>query len=323
MVIVGTHSGRFHADEALAVALLMRLLGPSNIEVHRSRDTQVWQTCDYLVDVGGVYDHQTCKYDHHQASFNNTFSPEHSICLSSAGLIYLHYGRSIISNFLQSDSQQVDLIFNKIYDKFIEPFDAVDNGVERFACSCQSRYAKPYDIFAMVACLNPDWDDLLDESSIMSRFMEAVKLVGDAFDRQLWYYGKSWLSARRIIVDSITQSLQDPLLVEAKALLLSRSCPWKEHLFELEGEMRAYFLYCLYPDESSNGWRIQAVPTAPDSFETRKGLPEPWRGLRDADLDVCIGSSPGAIFVHKTGFIGGHRQWEGILHMAKLATDYK
>lgn len=62
--------------------------------------------------------------------------------------------------------------------------------------------------------------------------------------------------------------------------------------------------YVIYPDEGSGTWRIQAVPVTPDSFESRKALPEAWRGLRDDKLSELSGIE-GGIFVHASGFTGG------------------
>lgn len=72
----------------------------------------------------------------------------------------------------------------------------------------------------------------------------------------------------------------------------------------------------LYPDETGGNWRIQAVPIAPESFESRKALPEQWRGVRDDALSQLSGVD-GCIFVHASGFIGGEllsrRGMEGLL----------
>jgi urease accessory protein len=64
-------------------------------------------------------------------------------------------------------------------------------------------------------------------------------------------------------------------------------------------------IYVLYPDESGK-WRIQAVPESSESFQSRKALPQEWRGLRDEALSQVTGV-PGCIFVHASGFIGGQR----------------
>lgn len=48
----------------------------------------------------------------------------------------------------------------------------------------------------------------------------------------------------------------------------------------------------------------------------RLPLPEPWRGLRDEALDRVSGI-PGCVFVHASGFIGGHCTREGALSLAR------
>ena len=96
----------------------------------------------------------------------------------------------------------------------------------------------------------------------------------------------------------------------------------QEHLFELESELdiarETQPFYVLYPDETGGNWRIQAVPVSPESFESRKALPEAWRGVRDDDLSRVSGID-GGIFVHASGFIGGNKTKEGVLEMAKQA----
>lgn len=62
--------------------------------------------------------------------------------------------------------------------------------------------------------------------------------------------------------------------------------------------------YVVYPDETAGAWRVQAVPVSSDSFESRKALPDAWRGLRDENLSEVSGIE-GCIFVHASGFIGG------------------
>lgn len=76
-------------------------------------------------------------------------------------------------------------------------------------------------------------------------------------------------------------------------------------------------LYVVYPDESGK-WRVQSVPEDPDSFVSRKPLPEPWRGIRDAELSKLSGID-GCIFVHQSGFIGGNATKDGALKMAHKA----
>lgn len=80
-----------------------------------------------------------------------------------------------------------------------------------------------------------------------------------------------------------------------KVVKLNTFCPWKEHLYGLEEELgcAGEVLYCLYEDEREKAWRIQAVGVAPGSFESRKALPTPWRGLRDDELRWAGGTAAG------------------------------
>ena len=93
--VIGTHNGHFHADEALAVYLLRLLPQYSNSSLIRTRDADVLKTCDIVCDVGGVHDHDAKRYDHHQREFNAVF-PGSATKLSSAGLVWMHYGKDII-----------------------------------------------------------------------------------------------------------------------------------------------------------------------------------------------------------------------------------
>ena len=53
--------------------------------------------------------------------------------LSSAGLVYLHFGEEIIANALQIDRSdaKVATLYNKMYENFVEEIDAIDNGVSQ------------------------------------------------------------------------------------------------------------------------------------------------------------------------------------------------
>jgi uncharacterized UPF0160 family protein len=82
----------------------------------------------------------------------------------------------------------------------------------------------------------------------------------------------------------------------------------------------ALVFYVVYPDETGGNWRVQAVPVSPESFESRKALPEPWRGVRDENLSRISGIE-GCIFVHASGFIGGNKTKDGALEMAKRALE--
>lgn len=170
--------------------------------------------------------------------------------------------------------------------------------------------------------------------------MKASRLAGEEFLGRLNYYGRSWLPARDLVLDALSRRTDvDP---SGRIVIFDLYAPWKvrsdtgchdtegslfkqEHLFELEQELavpsHAQPYYVIYPDETGGNWRIQAVGISPESFESRKALPEPWRGVRDEDLSSVTGIE-GCIFVHASGFIGGNKTKDGALEMAKRAVNF-
>ncbi|MCH84374.1 metal-dependent protein hydrolase [Trifolium medium] len=85
---VGTHNGSFHCDEALGCFMIRLTRKFFNAEIVRTRDPQVLEGLDAVLDVGGVYDPARDRYDHHQKGFEEVFGHGFSTKLSSAGLVY-------------------------------------------------------------------------------------------------------------------------------------------------------------------------------------------------------------------------------------------
>lgn len=128
----------------------------------------------------------------------------------------------------------------------------------------------------------------------------------------------SWWPARSIVQKALDERFEvDP---SGKIIVLSTACPWKEHIFDLE-EISGIepVIYTLYQD-SGGSWRVQAVPPHANSFESRKKLPEAWCGLRDAVLSEKCGIAD-SIFIHASGFIGGHLNKSGAIMMAKKVSS--
>lgn len=150
-----------------------------------------------------------------------------------------------------------------------------------------------------------------------SQFQKAVELIGEDFTRYIYALVHRWLPSRCVVRDALAKAREyDP---EGRILVLDNPVPWKSHLLDQEKEFGFTVLYALFPDHHSKSWMIQAVPLSEDSeFEERLLLPVEWRGVRNAQLDEASGIS-GCIFVHQSGFIGGHSTFEGVLEMAKKA----
>lgn len=85
---LATHSGSFHADESLAIALLKSLPLYSSYNLVRTRDPALLKDATIVVDVGGEYDVAEKRFDHHQRGFDQVFGQGFTTKLSSAGLVY-------------------------------------------------------------------------------------------------------------------------------------------------------------------------------------------------------------------------------------------
>ncbi|KAH0543639.1 hypothetical protein FGG08_002077 [Glutinoglossum americanum] len=341
---IGTHNGHFHADEALAVYLLRQLPTFTASTLIRTRDPALLETCTIVVDVGGEYDPTKHRYDHHQRSFNETF-PGHNTKLSSAGLVFLHFGKELLAITLkvsQAD-EKVGILWEKLYKDFIEAIDANDNGISVYdsaalsAANIEKRFHDSgLSIASLVGDLNPSWNDPPPPSNQPpqgyedTHFELASILIGEAFMRKLMYYASAWLPARDVVHAAYAE--RKTYDSRGRILVFKQPVPWKDHLYTLEESSpppspdNSLVLYVLYPETKPSEavphpkWRIQAVPESPSSFASRKALPEAWRGVRDEKLDEVAGVQ-GGVFVHASGFIGGNKTWEGVRRMAEKAVE--
>lgn len=324
MMSIGTHSGKFHCDEVFACHMLRLLPEYKEANIVRTRDAGKLAKCDVVVDVGGVYDPSTHRYDHHQQEFNGTMKSlgagKWTTRLSSAGLVYLHFGRRVIAQLtgLDAGGHVTGVIFDKVYENFVEEVDAIDNGID--VCDAP-RYALTTHLSARVNRLMPPWNELdkHTDENLDKLFAVAMEKVGEEFADRVTLYAKVWWPARKLVEQAHDKRFE----VDASGKVLSFDavmCPWKDHLFDIEEEKHSEPLikYILFKDAVNDTWRIQCVPINKTSFGNRLSLPKQWCGLRDDKLSGVAGIR-GCIFVHATGFIGGNDTYDGVLQMAREA----
>jgi len=285
-------------------------------DIVRSRDEAVLGECDIVVDVGAAYDPERHRYDHHQRSFADTM---HTLSaggkpwvtkLSSAGLVFHHFGRDVIQACGELDEDKRETLFDRLYESFVEEVDAVDNGVSQFDGT--PRYQVNSTLGARVARLNPAWNEPAAEET--ERFQQALALVSGEFTEALRRLRQGWLPARAVVERAVTERSK----VDASGLIMelpAGGVPWKEHLFALEQQHDCQLLFVIYTDQSGN-WRVQTVPPHKASFEMRVPLKKAWRGLRDQQLSKEA-DIEGCVFVHANGFIGGATSREAVLKMAR------
>lgn len=236
---VGTHNGSFHCDEALGCFMIRLTNKFSDAQIVRTRDSQILEELDAVLDVGGVYDPSRDRYDHHQKGFEEVFGHGFTAKLSSAGLVYKHYGKELLAKELQLDEghPDVDRLFLALYKNFIEAVDAIDNGANQYDVDLPPRFVNNTNLSSRVGRLNLDWTDP-DQSSRHENeaFQHAMMIAGKEFTESIQFHAKSWLPARSVVMQCLLAREEvDPT---GEIIVLTRSCPWKLHIFELEEEMK-------------------------------------------------------------------------------------
>lgn len=358
--IIATHNGSFHCDEALACALLRHLPPYARASVIRTRDPKLIDKASIAVDVGAVYDHAQKRYDHHQQTFHetmNTGQKQYKTRMSAAGLVYRHYGKELIQQYIrdilqsparaealslgnwgadrnEATEDEVSVLYDAIYRCFVEAVDGVDNGVELFSLAATSpegqeqlskavtlkkNYISQTDLAGRIGALHAWWNEgsNRDEKAENAAFIEAMEMASTEFFQAVAFYTFNWLPGRAVVQKAFAESTT--IDPSGRIIVFSAGgCPWKDHLFLLEEEQNVKGRTLYCLFSDGRSWRVQAVPKVAGGFATRKPLP--FKGLRDEVLSQASGI-PGGIFVHVSGFIGGMTTYEGALQLAKKALE--
>lgn len=108
--------------------------------------------------------------------------------LSSAGLVYAHFGLEVISEILKKsaivvNSNSLSSIYNFIYEGFVEEIDAIDNGVPMYS-EGKPTYKINTHLSARIHRLNPEWN-IPEPECIDPLFQNAMKIVGEEFSERV------------------------------------------------------------------------------------------------------------------------------------------
>jgi uncharacterized UPF0160 family protein len=288
--IFGTHSGNFHADDVFAVAALS-LLHPE-YEIKRSRDPEIWAACDYLVDVGGTYDHEAKVYDHH---FKNGPTYDDGLKMSSIGLIWKHYGNEICGD---------PEIAEQVCKRLIRQFDAIDNGVKLTTHLDEFSDVRELSLTTSIGMMNPE--NPFKADLVFAGEVDRARLLLQAAIRR----AKHWLNSR----EGLEKALNEALAEERAYIIVPEDCKWQEHLFNSEGNES--ILYALFSKGKKSF--AQAVPSAPGEYSNRKDFPQAWAGLMDDELNEAAGIADG-IFCHQGAFLLATYSFDSTLKLVEDA----
>ena len=282
-----THNGNFHADDVFSIAAL-KIIFPS-FTLIRTRDNAIINDADVVIDVGGQYDPQTDRFDHHQRG--GAGARENGIPFSSFGLVWKKYGLAICD-----DNQDVA---NALDAGLVSTIDAID-------CGHVEGVATGISLSQTISMFNPTWEE---ESNFDAAFEQAVEFAYTLLIRFV-ASARGGLNAKKIVAQAIKQA-DDPRLI-----VLERYTPWKKTVHSLSEEA----LFVVYPSHSGK-WIVQTVPAELGSFEDRKSLPAPWAGLSDDEFQAVTGIDD-AMFCHNGLFIAGAESFDSVMSLAAMALEY-
>jgi uncharacterized UPF0160 family protein len=304
-----THSGPFHADDvtAVAIALLAHRNDAYSVEVTRSRNPEIIAAADLVFDVGGVYDPDMGRFDHHQSRPSAPADTWGETPLSSAGMAWKKFAGHVIHNMWPSATvSQIKQVRDTIYDSTIKWIDQMDVGVGPFSANSGLAAATLSGVIGDLNISGP-----ATPAEVDARFMEAVAIVKQVL------IGKVLKVAWGVALPDVLRSnhagmevvvLDHPVETTMVAELLPDA---KLVVHPSDGQ---WMVLCVPPTREE--WTKQRVPF-PERMAGRRGFALS-EALEDGPAKEDASQDDGSrCFVHGYRFCGGMRSREAALDLAQ------
>jgi uncharacterized UPF0160 family protein len=293
MQTVVTHSGSFDPDDVLAVATVRIYLGTENVEVIRSRVPEIIEKADWVLDVGGVFDPATNRYDHHQ---NDVPWRDNGTPYSAFGLVWRAHGADICGSVE---------VAAEIEDRLVLAIDAADNHIN--VCVAPNLEVLPFEFFDVVDSFKPIWGT---EETFDSQFLKVVDFAQELLTRLI-----NQTNARMTMRQMIHTTYQQ---ADDKTVLIFEE-PIARH--SLVGMHGVRVVVSKVHSTDVDRWMAATVPAAARGFENQAEFPEAWAGLVDDEL-VAVSGISGALFCHKARYVFVANTKEAAIQAAWAAIEY-
>lgn len=294
---VVTHSGSFHADDIFACATLSLYFKKNNTKytLERTRDELLIQKADYVFDVGGIYDPENNRFDHHQPG--GAGKRDNDIPYAAFGLVWKKFG-PLLCNGNDDIVQEIDR-------RLVQPIDAIDNGISISNPSDCGLYE--YGIYGIIAAHQNTWKDVFNVKQQFQGFMHLVDFFENILELEI-KRAKDRLELMDLIEESYQQS-ENKEIVEI---------PYHVGVGPMVQGLHKYPEVLYVVARSNANWKVMAMRKNPCAFENRKALPSPWAGKRGKELQEITGVSD-AVFCHNALWmvVAGSRL--GAWQLAELA----
>lgn len=330
---IATHDSTFHCDDCLAVALLIQLPQFKDCIVCRTRDQETLNKATIAVDVGGEYNPEKLRFDHHQKSFNEFFDQTWKTAtkMSSAGMVWKHFGKDIIKEITgMTDEVNLTWAWKRLYETLFESIDAIDNGVNATPNGIEPLYIIRTDLSTRISRFNLEWTDPTVDYLCADRFTKAVRCAAEEFLDHLHGAVDINIPARDIVRRAINS--RGSVHNSGRIIELEKPCPWETHLHEIEEDMGLVstqsesnnkrtsdqtILFVIH-EGFGGDWRVRAVRKSLKSFGNRMDICSKLRGLRDEELAKL---APGVNFVHHAGFLAGCKTKQDAINLIDMTLE--
>ena len=286
---VCVHDGMFHADEVVALAIVMLALGENEVKYVRSRNYPDFTNAQLVIDVGWSYDGIKF-FDHHQPGFNKTHEGT-DIKYSSAGLIWDRFCQGIATKYFGGfiGIDKLNDFYNRVVNGLILGIDAVDNGQYKETGAVHqntlSSIVKTFNVSNYIA----DWEEQRAAFDYILKFVCAY----------LHNFIKGVVNS--IIDEDIVRDAMNR--AENGIMFLPKFIPgWKNFL--LKADIQQKVKVCLV-EAKPGEWSITSALKESGSMEPLCPAPSRLRGTKTEDA-AEFGNSK-VIFVHKSGYTGSFK----------------
>jgi len=280
-MLVATHNGPFQADEVFAVTLIKRFVNPS-AEVVRTRDQAILDEADIVVDVGGVYDPQTLRFDHHQNDYTGS--------KSSVGMTL---------DWLEDSEHIHPFVANELRSSLVDELDDADTNGTHSAMSL------------LIWSMNPQWDDD-DPRNFDKKFNDAL-LMADYIIKTNVNVAESKLKASNAMDNLATvfggAMVESATYLPDLAFEISRRSSQAMFVIWPSSDTQ-WMVQCIPPKDDRTSQRLPF----PEAVAGLRGA-----DLESVVGDLGSDTNPSAPFVHKGRFIGGAATREGAYALAEFA----
>lgn len=293
---IATHNGGFHADDVFAVATILLFLEKDikDVEIIRSRDPEDWESADFVLDVGGEYDTEGKRFDHHQRG--GAGKRGNGIPYASFGLVWEEYGEEVCG------SQEIAL---EVDSRLAQPIDAGDNGIS--ICKPFFEGVYPYTISDVVASFV---DFEASDNKLLEDFKKAVVFAQEILVSEIKKISRDENIKKKL--KAAYESTKDK-----KIIVLEGAQNWSRSLIQNFYGQFSEPVYAVRKHKST-GWQVVAVEEG--IFTPRRPFPKEWAGKRDIELQKETGVDD-SLFCHNARFMCIAESKEGAVKLARKALN--